>query len=419
VNLNAGAKTKLSAIIHGCLMLTCVALFPTWLNSIPLACLAAILLVTGIQLISPSVVNQMWTAGRTQFIPFSVTIAAILLTDLFFGSLIGLVVSISFILHSNLRRPLRCVVEKHFGGEVTHIELANQVSFLNRAVLDQALNDLPRGSQVLLDARSTNYIDPDVLTLLRDFRDVTAPARNIQVSLLGFRDTYQIDDTIRYVDYSSRDVQSRLTPAEVLQILKDGNERFRTGNRLTRDLGRQVSATAVGQYPIAVVLSCIDSRNPVELVFDLGLGDIFSIRIAGNISSSKILGSMEYGCVVAGAKVALVMGHTRCGAVNAAVKFASSTESASVVTGCQHLDQVVTDIQLSVDRDTCGGFPDLPPDQQIAYADEVARRNVLTTIRTILHESQTLKELVESGRLAIVGGMYDVTTGRFEFIEWA
>ena len=416
VNIHAGSSTKLAAIIHGALMLVCVAFFPLWLNAIPLSCLAAILFVTGIQLISPAVVRQMEQGGRSQLIPFLATIISILLTDLFFGALIGLVVSISFILHSNLRRPLHCVVEKHLGGDVLHIELANQVSFLNRAVLDQTLSNVPRGSQVLLDARHTNYIDPDVLTLLRDFKDQSAPARGIQVSLLGFRSKYQLDDAIQYTDHSSQDLQRRLSPEEVLQIIKDGNERFRTGHRLTRDLGRQVSATSDGQFPLAVVLSCIDSRTPIELIFDLGLGDIFSIRIAGNIISEKVLGSMEYGCAVAGAKLILVMGHTRCGAVNAAVKFASLSESASEVTGCQHLDRIVNDIQRSIDPVTCPSFQTLSVDGQQEYSDTVARRNVLMTIRSTLDQSDTLNKLVREGQVAIVGGMYDVTTGQFEFL---
>ncbi|MEK6262449.1 MAG: SulP family inorganic anion transporter, partial [Planctomycetota bacterium] len=329
VNISAGGQTKLAAIFHGVLMLICVMFLPVWLNLIPLSCLAAILLVTGIKLASPALVRQMWSEGRYQFIPFAVTVVSIVLTDLLIGLLIGMAISLSFILHSNLRRPLRRIVEKHLGGDVIHLELANQVSFLNRAVLDKALNDVPRGGHVLLDARQTVYIDPDVLSLIHDFKDRTGPARSVKVSLLGFRQRYQLDDEIHYVDYSNRTLQDRLTPEQVLRIFKDGNERFRTGQRLTRDLGRQINATADAQYPLAVVLSCIDSRTPTEMIFDLGLGDIFSVRIAGNITSAKVLGSLEYSCAVAGAKLILVMGHTQCGAVTTAVNFACSHETAS------------------------------------------------------------------------------------------
>ena len=416
VNIESGSRSKLSAIFHGVLMLICVLCLPTWLNLIPISCLAAILLVTGFNLASPALMKQMWSEGPTQFIPFVATVASIVLTDLMTGLLIGMATSVGFILHSNLRSPLRRIVEKHLGGSVVRLELANQVSFLNRAALTHALDEVPPSGHVLLDARNTVYIDPDVLGMIHEFREQTGPARGIKVSLMGFRSRYQLQDDIQYVDYSSRSIQSQMTPAQVLQILKDGNERFRTGRLLTRDSGRQIDATAMGQFPIAAVLSCIDSRTPVETIFDLGLGDIFSIRIAGNVTSDKILGSLEYSCAVAGAKLILVMGHTRCGAVGAAVKFASSPESVSQATGCEHLDHIVRDIQRSVDSATCGSLANLPDEDRQRYIDEVARRNVQTSIGTVVQESQTLSRLVAEGRIAIVGGMYDVSTGQIEFL---
>jgi carbonic anhydrase len=416
VNINAGGKTKLAAITHGIFLLVSVISLPAWLNTIPLSCLAAILLVTGVKLVSPALLKQMWSEGRYQFIPFAVTIAAIVLTDLLIGVLIGLAVSISFILHSNMRRPIRRFVEKHLGGDVVHIELANQESFLNRAALSKVLAEVPRSGHVLLDAQNTDYIDPDVLDLIRDFREQTGPARGVEVSLLGFRSEYQFDDQIQYVDYSTREIQDALTPQQVLQILKDGHDRFRTGRRLTRDLGRQVRATADGQHPLAVVLSCIDSRAPVELIFDLGVGDIFSVRIAGNLTSRKILGSAEYGCAVAGAKLILVMGHTRCGAVTAAVNLICSTRTAAETLGCQHLDYIVNDLQQSTDQASCRGIETRPADEQESLINAVARRNVSQVVERMRAQSRTLDDLVREGRIAIVGAMYDVVTGEIEFL---
>jgi carbonic anhydrase len=419
VNINAGARTKLSAIVHGVLLLVSVALLPLWLNAIPLSCLAAILLVTGIKLASPKLVRQMWNEGRYQFVPFAVTVAAIVLTDLLVGVLIGLAVSISFILRSNLRRPIRRFVEKHLGGDVLHIELANQVSFLNRAALLKVLDTVPRGGQVLLDAQNTDYIDPDVLDLLRDYNEKTAPARGVEVSLLGFRSKYQLQDRTQYVDYSTRELQSQLTPQQVLQILKDGHERFRSGQRLTRNLGRQVNATSSGQHPLAVVLSCIDSRAPAELIFDLGLGDIFSIRLAGNVISREVLGSMEYACAVAGAKLILVMGHTRCGAVTAAVELACSAESAAQATGCQHLEPIVQVIQKSVDPLTCQRLEQLSAAEKETFVNAVARGNVSHVTEMVFGQSQMLNHLHEEGRVAIIGAIYDVVSGDIEFLPHA
>ena len=414
VNINAGAQTKLSAVIHGLLLLVSVSLLPHWLNMVPLSCLAAILLVTGVKLASPELVRRMWKGGRYQFVPFAVTVVAIVLTDLLVGILIGLTVSISFILNSNLRRPVRRLIEKHLGGDVLHIELANQVSFLNRAALLKVLDAVPRGGHVLLDAQSTDYIDPDVLDLLRDFTAKTAPARGVNVSLVGFRTKYQLKDQIQYVDCSTRELQSALAPEDVLQLLRDGHERFRTGRRLTRDLGRQVTATSGGQHPLAVVLSCIDSRAPAELIFDVGLGDIFSVRIAGNVVSREVLGSMEYACAVAGAKLILVMGHTRCGAVGTAIDVACSTEPSSALSRCQHVDSIVQVIQESIDPLTCQRMKRSSFFDKEAFADVVTRRNVARVARMITEQSQSLAGLVAAGEIAIVGALYDVATGEIQ-----
>jgi carbonic anhydrase len=417
VNVNAGAKTKLSTIVHGVLLLGCVLFIPRLLNAIPLSCLAAILLVTGTKLARPSLFKQMWSEGRYQFLPFVLTVVAIVVTDLLTGVLIGLAVGLAFILISNLRQPIRRFEEKHLGGEVLHVALANQVSFLNRAALSKVFDDIPPGGHVLLDAVDTDYIDPDILDLIRDFREKTAPARGIEVSVIGFREQYQIEDSVQYVDYSTRELQSQVTPQQVLEILKTGNERFRSGKRLTRDLVGQVRATATGQHPLAVVLSCIDSRSPAELIFDLGLGDIFSVRIAGNVISTNVLGSMEYACAVAGAKLLLVLGHTRCGAVTTAVSTAGLTESLAQATGCQHIEPILRDIQKAIDPATTRRFPDLPKAEQNAFVDNVARANVLRTVAMIREQSQTLSALVAKEQILIMGAMYDVTSGAIDILS--
>ena len=415
VNINAGAKTKLSAIIHGILILLFVLLVPNWLNEIPLAALAGILVVTGFKLASPNLFKQMWREGTNQFLPFIITISAIVLTDLLIGILIGLSVSILFILHSNLKRPVRRIMEKHASGEVLRIELANQVSFLNRAALEKALYDVPRGGHVLIDARNTVYVDPDIRDLISDFRDTTSGAHGVQLSMVGFKDDNQFDDQIQYIDYSSREVQSSLTPNMVLEILQAGNHRFLNGLRIFRDYSRQIEATSAGQFPMAVILSCIDSRTPAEMVFDLGLGDIFSVRVAGNIAKDELIGSMEYACVVAGAKLVVVMGHTSCGAVNAAVDLICSHKTASEATGCDNLDSLVAEIQQAIDLSTCKRPEQWLPGEKAAYANEVARRNVHQTILTIRKRSRCLEQLVQKGQIAIVGALYDVKTGQVTF----
>jgi MFS superfamily sulfate permease-like transporter len=417
VGIHAGGRTRLATIVHGFLLLLCVVAMPRLLNEIPLAALAAILLSTGFKLANPDLFRRMWSEGYRQFLPFAATIVAIVLTDLVAGMLAGLATAVLFILHSNLRRPLKRVLERHASGDVLRIELANQVSFLNRASLAKTLHSVPSGGHVLLDATDTDYIDPDVRDLIADFCDTTAKAHGVEVSLVGFRDDYQFRDRIRYVDYSSREVQNGLTPASVLAILREGNRRFLAGERIERDYSRQIHSTSTGQFPMAVVLSCIDSRAPAETVLDLGLGDIFSARIAGNIVQDGLLGSMEYACVVAGSKLIVVMGHTACGAVSAAVGLLAAGRSAAEATGCGNLNGLVEEIQTVIDPATCKADDQWLPGEKAAYANEIARRSVLRTIREIRRRSAALDKLVREERIAIVGAIYDVGSGEVRFFQ--
>ncbi len=349
VNLNAGAKTKLSTVVHGALLLVSVAFLPVWLNHIPLSCLAAILLFTGAKLISPVMIKKIWSQGRYQFIPFATTVIAIVFTDLLIGVLIGLAVSLSFILHSSMRRPIRQFVEKHMGGDVVHVELANQVSFLNRAALKKTLDDIRSHGEVLLDAHHTDYVDP------RRTRPDPRIQRSYRSSSRREDESTRFSERVRTErSHSVPRILDSKTPklAHIAASFANSQRRPRAislGSATSRDLDGQVSATATGQHPLAVVLSCIDSRTPAELIFDLGLGDILSVRIAGNVISRKVLGSVEYGCVVAGAKLVLVMGHTRCGAVTAVINLIGQSRSPAEVTGCQHIGSVVREIQQSAD----------------------------------------------------------------------
>lgn len=410
VNINSGGKSRMSAILHGFFLLGSVAFLPTYLNMIPLSCLAAILIVTGIKLASPALFREMWQGGRYQYVPFLITLSAIVFTDLLTGILVGLAVSVAFILNSNLRHPVRTIRELHLGGEVTRIVLANQVSFLNRASIEHALQTATKGTHLLLDGTNTDYIDPDVLGLFRQFRDRTAKIHGVEVSFNGFRPKYGLKDDVRYLEHATKELQQLLTPEDVLEILKEGNQRFVDGQRLPRNLPQQVAATSAGQHPFACVLSCIDSRAPVETILDLGLGDIFSIRIAGNVTSDDVLGSMEYACSVAGAKLVLVLGHSRCGAVTSTVQMHSAGRDVAQATGCKHLHNIADEIRHSLGR-----LPSSPEKISEAVIEAVSRRNVMRSVEQILTESSTIRRLVETGRVAVLGGMYDVSTGQVEF----
>ncbi len=418
VNINSGNKTKLSAIVHGFLLIGSVIFVPHVLNIIPLSALAGILLVTGVKLATPTLFKKMWSEGRQQFLPFIATVAIIVLTDLLTGVVLGLLSAMLFILWSNFRRPVPQVLERHPGGDVVRIELANQVSFLNRAALETALRSVPDGGHALIDARSTDYLDPDIIDLLEDFRSVTAPAHDITLSYLGFKGEYaHLTNDIQFVDYTTRELQESMTPDDVLEHLREGNRRFLEGQRLTRDLRRQIDGTAGGQAPLAVILSCIDSRAPVEHVFDLGIGDIFTVRIAGNVAKDKVLGSIEYACKVAGAKLIVVMGHTSCGAVTSAVTLKVQNKTALEATGCAHIDSLTDEIQQSIGDLLPNATTMADPELKRAAIDAIAERNVARTIQVVRQRSEALEGLLEEGAIRIVGAMYDVSSGVVAFME--
>jgi MFS superfamily sulfate permease-like transporter len=195
-NVNAGAKTKLSAIAHGMFLLIAVVSIPFLLNKIPMACLAAILIMIGLRLASLKVFKHMWHNGKHQFIPFIVTVVAVVFTDLLKGVGIGLAVSVLFILRGNMKLAYFFKKESHHEGETIHIDLAQEVSFLNKAAIKQTLAHLPENSNVIIDAANTVYIDFDVLELIRDFLDFGSKDKNITVTLRNFKEAYRMGDAV-------------------------------------------------------------------------------------------------------------------------------------------------------------------------------------------------------------------------------
>ena len=192
-NVNAGARTKLSAVFHGVLLLLAVVVIPGVLNRIPMASLAAILIMIGIKLASPKVFKHIWSKGKHQFVPFMVTVLAVVATDLLKGVAIGLVFSIYYILKGNMKLAYFFKKEEHHKGETIHIDLAQEVSFLNKAAIKQTLGHLPENSRVVIDAGNTVYIDHDVLELLRDFMNFGSKEKNIEVVLKNFKPAYRME----------------------------------------------------------------------------------------------------------------------------------------------------------------------------------------------------------------------------------
>src|SRR3954447_20686350 len=244
-------------------------------------------------------------------------------------------------------------------------------------------------------AKSGHPIDCNCLGR-RNFLKVTAGAlAGITVSGLFLADQ-------AHADALSKELRDRLTPDQIIQAMKKGNKRFRRGERKDRNYLREQKASAKGQYPAAVLLTCIDSRAPAEVIMDLGIGDVFNCRVAGNIENEDILGSMEFACKLAGAKVVLVMGHTACGAVKGAIDNAE----------LGNLTGLLPRIKPAVEATSYTGER---TSKNYGFVDAVARKNVELTIAAIRKDSPVLAQMESSGSIKIAGAMYNLETGVVDF----
>ncbi|MDF0714977.1 carbonic anhydrase family protein [Muricauda sp. 334s03] len=204
----------------------------------------------------------------------------------------------------------------------------------------------------------------------------------------------------------TRETQSTMTPEKAIQFLKEGNQRFQQNLKANRNLLEQVNDTKDGQFPFATILSCIDSRVSAELVFDQGLGDIFSIRIAGNFVNEDILGSMEFACKLAGTKTVVVLGHTSCGAVKGACDHARLGNLTALI---NKIEPAVAAVEEPKDKS-------LRNSKNLEFVDAVSLKNVEMTLENIRNQSEVLKEMEDNGEIAIVGAMYDISDGKVTFL---
>lgn len=203
------------------------------------------------------------------------------------------------------------------------------------------------------------------------------------------------------------ETQATVTPLKAIQFLKEGNERFIKNVNVHRNLLEQVNETRNGQWPFAVILSCMDSRTSAELIFDQGLGDIFSIRVAGNIVNTDIIGSIEFACKVAGSKLIVILGHTSCGAIKGA---------------CDHVEvgnltELLAKVQPAVYQETLTTDPKNRNSKNTTFVENVATINVKRSVKTIVDRSYILEQMIERGEIAIIGAKYNIDTGRVDFFD--
>lgn len=401
-NIQSGGRTKTAAFIHGTLLLIAVISIPDLLNQIPLASLAAVLLVIGYKMADLSRFKTMYQTGTYHFLPFIATVIGLIFTDMLTGITIGMSIALFFILLENLKIGFYLHQEqkanKHF------ITLSENVSFLNKANILQLLDHLPENSEVVIDATGSKYIDFDVYEIIQNFK-AEADRKKINLIIENLRG-YGILEPVGKTRPYDKEAQQALTPADVLEILKAGNQRFVYNLKANRNLLEQVNETIEGQFPFAIILSCIDSRTSAELIFDQGLGDIFSVRVAGNVINDDILGSMEFACKLAGSKLIVVLGHSHCGAVKGACAGAK----------LDHLTGLLDKIQPALDSVNSGRLARISnPDDTLI--EHVAERNVEIMVEQIRQQSPILNTMANDGKIGIIGGMYNIENGKVTFFE--
>lgn len=450
VNINAGGRTRLSGMFAGILLLVVLLAIGPIASLIPAAVLAGILITVGIGVMDYKGLKAIPYMPKPEVIIMLVVLVLSSVWNLVYAVGIGLVIaSLMFVKKMSDLTAQRSDIkslskEKAWSDEVNFPQDLKEEVFIKHikgplffgstSDFQNLMKQIPESASiVIIRMGRMQYIDQSGLYVLEDAL-IELVRQNITVLLVGVLNQPKylleridiipdlvpkeqvfegFDDCTSWIkknilkieeDFKNRtqtkETQSSLTPKEAHNILVEGNKRFSENLKAQRNLQDQVFETSAGQYPFAVILSCIDSRVPVELVFDQGIGDIFSVRVAGNVVNKDVLGSMEYACKVAGSKILVVMGHTKCGAVTAACK---DVELGNVT---ELLDKIKPAI------DTVRKDDKVLTTEQI---EDVSFENVNVSINKIRKESPILAEMEKNGEIEIVGASYDVNTGLVEF----
>ena len=399
-NVQSGSRTKASAFMQSIFLLIAVLLVPKLINKIPLSSLAAVFFVVAYKMANPKRFKTLYQVGSYHFIPFIATIIGLMFSDMLTGFSIGMGCALFFILLEN--KKLGFHLHEQHGHNKKIITLSENVSFLNKSNILHLLSELPRNANIVIDATYVKYIDYDVYEVIQNFK-IDAKRKGINLVVQNLRG-FGFLQPVEHVLPVSQESQQLLTPKDILKILQEGNNRFVNSIKNKRNLLSQVNETVEGQFPIAIILSCIDSRTSAELIFDQGLGDVFSVRVAGNVVNDDILGSMEYACKVAGSKLVVVLGHTHCGAIKGAC--------AGIELG--NLTGLLDKIQPAVKAVKAGDFAKNSL-KDSCLEDKVAERNVEIMVQEVKQRSPLLQTMQIAGDIDIVSAMYNIETGKVEF----
>jgi carbonic anhydrase len=364
---------------------------------------ASILIYTGFKLTNPQIYLKIYKQGPIRFIPFIVTVFAVVMFNLLFGVLLGLIVNLFFILKYNSQARINLLHETYPSGDLNRLVLPQQTSFLNKASIIAELKAIPNYSQLIIDARHARFIDQEIIEYIMEFCQEQAPARHISINLIGFKERYEIHDQLEFIKITTYDAQSQLSPLEVLHILKQGNKRFIKDQSIHRSNIIDIQQSSHTQYPIAIILGCIDSRVPVETIFDMTLGDIFCVRVAGNVINDDILASIEYGCHVVGAKLIVVLGHSSCGTIQAACN--------QIKEG--HITQLLNKIKPAIDAETQTEHHRYG--KNLNFVKRVTHLNIAHSLLEIFERSKILNQMILDQEIGVIGAHYDVSSGKVHF----
>ncbi len=404
VNIEAGAETRLSTIIHGTLLLASVLVLSTVINLIPLASLAVILLVVGYKLASIAIFKSMFFKGGAQFIPFFVTTVAILATDVLLGVLIGTASSVFFLLRGNFYNPFYMEKSTKANEKKTmRLELSNEVSFLNKPAIKKTLWDLPQNSRVIIDATFTTYVERDVLEILDDFQNTFARENNIEVTIIGLKESYHRKSPINVQNNQHSPKDELLTPEDILDYLVDGNKRYVDGNMVSKRLKNKELLDLIKESPLATVINCIDMREPLNMLLNTDIGDLIPLRAAGNLVGDHLVLSAEIACRKQGARLILLMGNSRNSFIKEAImEHRSGADS--------YLNPLLKPALSS------GVFSSerIANEDERVLTDEITLWN-LEESKSRINQNPYLKKQIEDGNIGLCSAFYNRKTGEIEF----
>ncbi|MEX0966916.1 MAG: SulP family inorganic anion transporter [Bacteroidia bacterium] len=404
VNIAAGAETRLSTILHGTLLLASVLAISPVINLIPLASLAAILLVVGYKLASISIFRSMFLKGWDQFIPFVVTTIGILVTDVLIGVMIGTAVSIFYLLRGNFYNPFYIESSKSKKGEAIRLELSNEVSFLNKPAIKKTLWGLPKNSRVIIDATFSTYVEQDIIEILHDFENTFAPENNIQVVITGLKESYGSNKNKNLIKTPLPEKKELHTPQDILNYMIEGNQLYVDGKLVSRRYRNKELIDFIKEAPLATVVNSIDMREPLNMLLNTGIGDLIPLRTAGNLVSAYSIYSAEIACRKQGAKLILLMGNSGNSFIQEALEnYRAGKES--------YLHPL-----LSPALDS-GAFSKekLEKEDLNTLADEITLWNLNESKIRIVEGSPYIREQVAKGNIGLCSAFFVRKTGKIKF----